>query len=103
VKTLTEQALRRHSVLLSYSNVDDKLEGYKIKSALPFKIFSTLSSCSPLEKVSPRCEHFGAGTRQRSEVWLKNWHDTSDGTLDRIEEGVLKKIAMAASSFFASA
>ena len=36
--------MRRCSVLLSYSNVDDKLEGYKIKSALPFKIFSSLSS-----------------------------------------------------------
>ena len=32
---------------VSYSNVDDTLEGYKIKSALPFKIFSTLSNpCS---------------------------------------------------------
>ena len=34
--------LKRRSVLLSSSNVDDKLEGYKIKSALPFKIFWTL-------------------------------------------------------------
>ena len=25
------------------SNVDDTLEGYKIKSALPYKIFSTLT------------------------------------------------------------
>jgi hypothetical protein len=41
--------LRRLSVLLSYSNVDDKLEGYKIKSALLFKIFSTLL-ISELEK-----------------------------------------------------
>ena len=29
---------------MSYSNVDDPLDGYKFKSALPFKIFSTLSS-----------------------------------------------------------
>ena len=28
---------------MSYSNVDDTLEGYKIKSALPFKIFSTIN------------------------------------------------------------
>ena len=27
----------------SYSNLDDMMEGYKIKSALPFKIFSTLA------------------------------------------------------------
>ena len=27
----------------SYSNVDDMMEGHKIKSALPFKIFSTLT------------------------------------------------------------
>jgi hypothetical protein len=26
---------------VSYSNVDNTLEGYKIKSALPYKIFST--------------------------------------------------------------
>jgi hypothetical protein len=26
----------------SYSNVDNTMEGYKVKSALPFKIFSTL-------------------------------------------------------------
>ena len=30
------------SHVVSYSNVDDTLEGYKIKSALPYKIFSTL-------------------------------------------------------------
>ena len=28
---------------LSYSNVGNTMEGYKIKSALPFKIFSTLA------------------------------------------------------------
>ena len=38
----SQELLRRRSVLLSYSKVGDKLEGYKIKSALPFKIFSTL-------------------------------------------------------------
>ena len=29
------------------SNVDDTLEGYKIKSALPYKFFSTLTECDP--------------------------------------------------------
>ena len=28
--------------MVSYSNVDDMLDGYKIKFALPYKIFSTL-------------------------------------------------------------
>ena len=28
----------------SYSNVDDTMEGYKVKSVLPFEIFSTLSN-----------------------------------------------------------
>ena len=30
--------------MVSYWNVDDMLEGYKIKSTLPFKIFSTLKT-----------------------------------------------------------
>ena len=28
--------------MVGFSNVDDTLEGYKIKPALPYKIFSTL-------------------------------------------------------------
>ena len=35
----------------SYSNVDDTMEGYKIKSALSFKIFSTLIKWEKTEKV----------------------------------------------------
>ena len=35
---ITEQEER----MMSYSNVDDVFEGYKIKSALPFKFFLTL-------------------------------------------------------------
>ena len=31
---------------MSYSNVDETLEGYKIKSALPFKILSSLNNSS---------------------------------------------------------
>ena len=30
--------------MVSYSNVDDTLEGYRIKFALPYKMFSTLFS-----------------------------------------------------------
>ena len=30
--------------MVSYSNVDDRLEGYKVKAALPYKIFITLQA-----------------------------------------------------------
>ena len=39
---------------LSYSNVGNTMEGYKIKSALPFKIFSTLMGI----KFGLDCEKF---------------------------------------------
>jgi hypothetical protein len=38
----------------SYSNVDNMLEGYKIKSALPFKIFSTLIMMNKNDVYVPR-------------------------------------------------
>ena len=38
----TLQGEKEGSSKVSYSNVDDTLEGYKIKCALPYYIFSTL-------------------------------------------------------------
>ena len=44
VNSVIKHEDRKKAALVSYSNVDDPLDGYKFKSALPFKIFSTLPS-----------------------------------------------------------
>ena len=34
---------KKTAVVVSFSNIDNRLDGYKIKSPLPFKIFLTLA------------------------------------------------------------
>ena len=62
--------------MVSYSNVDDTLEAYKIKSAIPFKIFSTLDDFLSTSKKQVFRKNFIPLCNNNSNVWARSMHPT---------------------------
>ncbi len=90
--------MRRRSVLLSYSNVDDKLEGYKIKSALLFKIFLIFShfrARKVYEDANQRLREDAIKANDEAQgkefrvMLLENWRDFE---LENQDEEAIKRV-----------